>query len=319
MKNDLKGIFDYLSTVTTDSFPRYILKKEILKETPTTADVSAIHMSKWYKQLADEQWEDGSWGRFHSQDSKAAIKQKFVTTENALGRARQLSLSKDDPIIAKCLRKLERYVCGDETWTDNIEKHKDGGKGHLFCRPYMSAAVINTFNPENPFIKPLRDNALESLEKAFRNGFFDEKVWEQDVREYQVPSIVGMGMYCIMLFQNINCMEDKLQKQYLHYIWNAKNGIYYVSSMPPADKRCLEDRRFFEWLSSLELLSGFSLFPEFMKDDVLPHLLHETYRLINDDVIIPASYNIRYAESWRDKKNRKSDVILRLLRVLVKC
>ncbi|MEN6314770.1 MAG: hypothetical protein ABFD25_11025 [Clostridiaceae bacterium] len=177
-----------------------------MKETPTTTDVNAIYMSKWYKQLADEQREDGSWGRFHSQDSKAALKQKFVTTENALGRACQLSLSKDDTIIAKCLRKLERYVRGDETWTDNIEKHKDGGKGHLFCRPYMSAAVINTFNPENPFIKPLRDNALESLEKAFGN-----------------------------------------------------------------------------------------------------------------DIIIPASYNIRYAESWRDKNNRKSDVILRLLRVLVKC
>jgi len=35
--------------------------------------------------------------------------------------------------------------------------------------------------------------------------------------------------------------------------------------MPPADKRRIEDKRFFEWLSTLELLSGFSLFPEFMK------------------------------------------------------
>lgn len=189
----------------------------------------------------------------------------------------------------------------------------------MFCRPYMTAAVINTFDPENPYIKPLRDNALESIVKAFRNGFFDEKVWEQEVRDYRVPYVVGTGMYGIMLFQNSNCMENKLQKQYLDYIWNGNNGIYYVSSMPPADKRCLEDRRFFEWLSSLELLSGFSLFPEFMKDDAFPHLLHETYRLINDEVVILASYNIRYAESWRDKNNRKSDVILRLLRVLVKC
>lgn len=319
MKTELKDIIDYISDVTTDAFPRYILKKEILMETTTTADVNAIHMSKWYKQLADEQWEDGSWGRFHSQDSKILTKQKFVTTENALGRARQLSLSKDDPIIAKCLRKLERYVHGDETWLDNIEKHKDGGKGHLFCRPFMSAAVISTFHPENTYIKPLRDNALESLVKAFRNGFFDEKVWEQDVCEYRVPSIAGTGMYGIMLFQNSNSMDDKLQKQYMEYIWNREKGIYYVSSMPPADKRCLEDKRFFEWLSSLELLSGFSLFPEFMNDDVRPHLLHETYRLLNDDVIIPTSYNIRYAESWRDKNNRKSDIILRLLRVLVKC
>lgn len=30
MRNELQGIFDYLSTIATDTFPRYILKKEIL-------------------------------------------------------------------------------------------------------------------------------------------------------------------------------------------------------------------------------------------------------------------------------------------------
>jgi hypothetical protein len=317
MNKDLQNIVDYLIPVAADPFPRYIFKKEILRETSLCTDIDATHSSKWYKQLADEQWKDGSWGRFHSQDSKAPIKQKFVTTEAALRRARELGLTKDDPIIEKCIKLMERYVSGEETWTDNIEKQKDNGKGHMFCRPYMSAAAINTFDPENPLIKPLRDNALESVKRAFENGFFDEQVWEQDVREYRVPSIAGTGMDGIMLFQSTNCMEDNLQKQYLEYIWNGKNGIYYVSSMPSADKRYLEDKRFFEWLSTLELLSGFSLFPEFMKNDALPHLLNETNRLINDDIIIPASYNTRYAESWRDKNNRKNDVILRILRLLV--
>jgi len=319
MKKELQPIINYLATAVTDPFPHYIFKKEIKRETPTVADIEAIHASKWYKQLADEQWDDGSWGRFHSQDSKTAKKQKFVTTENALGRAHQLSLTKDDPIIVKCIKKMERYISGEETWTDNIEMHNDKGKGHLFCRPYMTAAVINTFDSDNHFVKPLRDNALESISRAFATGFFDEKVWEQDVREYRVPSITGMGMYGIMLFQNSDCMDDTLQKQYINYIWYGKNGIFYVSNMPPADKRYLEDKRFFEWLSTLELISGFTLFPDFMKNDVLPHLLKETWRLINDDVFIPDSYNVRYAESWRDKNNRKSDLILRILRVLVKC
>jgi hypothetical protein len=215
MNKDLQNIIDYLMPVAADPFPRYIFKKEILRETPSYTDIDAIHSSKWYKQLADEQWEDGSWGRFHSQDSKAPIKQKFVTTEAALRRARELGLTKDDPIIEKCIKRMERYVSGEETWTDNIEKHKDNGKGHMFCRPYMSAAAINIFDPENPLIKPLRDNALESVKKAFQNDFFDEQAWEQDVREYRVPSIAGTGMYGIMLFQNTNCMDDKLQRQYL--------------------------------------------------------------------------------------------------------
>jgi hypothetical protein len=114
-------------------------------------------------------------------------------------------------------------------------------------------------------------------------------------------------------------MEDSLQRQYLDYIWNGKTGIYYVSSMPPADMRRLEDKRFFEWLSTLELLSGFSLFPEFVKNDALPHLLNETNRLINEETTIPAQYNTRYAESWRDKSACKNDMVLRILRLLVKC
>jgi hypothetical protein len=114
-------------------------------------------------------------------------------------------------------------------------------------------------------------------------------------------------------------MDDTLQRHYIDYIWNSKNGIYYVSSMPPTDKRRLEDKRFFEWLSSLELLSRLSLFPEFMKDDVLPHLINEVGRLMTEEISIPPSYNVRYCESWRDKSARKNDMILRILRVLVKC
>jgi len=45
----------------------------------------------------------------------------------------------------------------------------------------------------------------------------------------------------------------------------------------------------------------------------------DSVRLINGDIVIPASYNARYAESWRDKNNRRNDVILRILRLLVKC
>jgi len=69
---------------------------------------------------------------------------------------------------------MERYVRGEETWTDNIEKHKDNGKGHMFCRPYMSAAAINIFDPENPLIKPLRDNALDTIDrnKSYSTAFY---------------------------------------------------------------------------------------------------------------------------------------------------
>lgn len=320
---DIQQITDYLSEHVTDPVQKYIFQSEILKNSVTNPDYintyDIMRQSKWYRELADEQWEDGSWGRFHSQDSKALVKQKFVTTEDALKRARQLSLSKDDPVIEKCIKLMERYVCGEETWRDNIEKHKDGGKSHLHSRPYLTAAWINLFNPENPVVKPKRDVFLNTLKIALSKGYFDEEAWEEENRNYRGPCLNGWNVFPLMILQNSDCMDDTLQRKYLNYLWNRKDGLYYLSNFPLTDKHSLEDKSFYIWLYTLEYFTGFSLFSEFMKEDVLPHLLNEVYRLINEDVIIPASYNLRYAESWRDRKKRKTDIILRIARIISRC
>lgn len=278
-----------------------------------------MKQSKWYHELADEQWDDGSWGRFHTQDSKASKKQRFVTTEAALKRARELSLSKDDPIIAKCIKLMERYVCGEETWTDNIEKHKDGGKSHLHSRPFLTAALINLFDPENPVVKPKRDVFVKTLKIALSKGYFDEQAWEEENRNYRGPCLSGWNAFPLMILQNSDCMDEKLQRQYLDYIWHRQDGIYYLANFPLSEKTSIEDKKFSSWLYTLEHLSGFSLFPEFMKDDALPHLINEAYRLTKNDITIPGSYNIRYAKNWRDKNNLKTDIVLRIARLIVKC
>ena len=315
-------IIEYLAERISDPVPCFIMQKEVYGEPADSPGYknayNQVKQSKWYRALAGEQREDGTWGRFHSQDSKAP-KQKYLTTESALGRSRELSLPKDDPMIAKCIKAMERYVRGEETWTDNIEKHKDNGKGHMFCRPFMTAANISMFDPENPVINPLRDVVVETLETAFAGGYFDENFWGQKVREYHVPSIVAPGtLYGSMLLQNTNCMGNTLQKYWLDYIWNVKGGIYYVSNVPPAEKQYLEDKRFIQWLRTLEVLSGFSLFPEYMNDDVLPHLLHELDRLMNGDVDLSHIKTGRYAESWRDRDRRKLDMVLRIARIVIK-
>jgi hypothetical protein len=81
----------------------------------------------------------------------------------------------------------------------------------------------------------------------------------------------------------------------------------------------LEDKLFNEWLSVLELLSGFSLFPEFMKDDILPHLINEVIRLLSGVVDLKYIRTCRYAESWRDKNKLINDMVLRIASVLIKC
>ena len=320
MVKSLQDITEYLLAKVSDPFPRFILKKEILKETISGTDIDAIHSSKWYSQLADEQWADGSWGRFHSMDSNLTQKKKFVTTEAALRRAHELGLTKHDPVVAKCIALMERYIRGEETWRDPVEKHHDGGKSHLHSRPYLTAAQLNLFDPENLVIKPRRDVFVRTLKIAFSNDSFDEKTWEQENREYRGPCLNGWNAYPLMIMQNCSCMPDELQRKYISYIWNKKEGIYYISNFALAEKQRLEDKRFTMWLSSLEILSGFSLFPEFMAD-TFRHLIREISRLITDEVQLPAAPPIsgHYGESWREHDFRKNDMILRILRVLVKC
>ena len=319
---NIEQITDYLSENISDSVQQFIFIKEIEKKDSASADYinayEQLKKSKWYHQLADEQWVDGSWGRFHTQDSKALVKQKFVTTEVALRRAHELGITKDDPLIAMCIELMENYIQGNKTWTDNIEKHKDNGKGHMFCRRFITAARLNMFDSENPAIEPLRCVVVETLKTAFATGCFDGSFWEKKVEEYYVPSIVAPGsFYGSMLLQNSKGMDDTLQRQWLDYIWHIKGGICYVSSVPPAEKQFLEDRQFEQWLSTLELLSGFSLFPNFMKDDVLQHLLNEAARLMNGDAV--CNFKCYYADSYRDKNKYTTDCMLRIARTLVKC
>jgi len=130
----LENIIDFLAENISDSVPKYIFIKEVNKaDSSSPLYINAYNdmkQSKWYRELADDQWENGSWGAFHGGDVEAQKRQKFPCTEAALRRARELSLSKDDPMIAKCIKLMERYTLREEPYPDRIEIHKDKGKGH---------------------------------------------------------------------------------------------------------------------------------------------------------------------------------------------
>lgn len=317
IRNDLQPIIKYLQATATDPFPRYILKKEMLRETPTDSDIEAIHDSKWYSQLATEQLSNGSWGRFHTQDTKVAVKQRFVTTEAALRRARDLALGKDDTVIQKTIGLMERYIRGEERWMDNDEHHY----GWEVAFKTLIAANLSLFDPANPLLRIKREICAQNLSKAFIGDTPDEVIWEsENIKNNEILLKMWM-VYPIWLMQNNEFLSDDLQRRYLMWLWNRKGGIYYITNIPPADKRSLEDRDFIQWLAGLENLSGFTLFPEMINQGISDHLLYETQRLMTEAIKLPAAHPIygHYSESWRTGNARKNDMILRILRVLMKC
>ncbi|MEN6314446.1 MAG: hypothetical protein ABFD25_09390 [Clostridiaceae bacterium] len=317
MTKDLKEVIDYFLADASDPFPRYILRKEILRETPSGSEYKAIKTSKWYQQLAVEQWENGSWGRFHTQDTKMAIKQKFVTTEHALRRARELSLGKDDAVIQRAIGLMERYIRGEEVWPDTMEKHY----GFEIAFKTLVAANLSLFDPQNPLLRTKREICAHNLSKAFAGGMLDEDVWESENRKSNDILLRAWMVYPIWLLQNNEFLSEDLQRQFLSWIWDRKGGIYYINNLPPSDKRSLEDKDFILWLAGLENLCKFSLFPEFMNQSISGHLLNEIKRLMTDDVKLPPAHPIsgHYSEKWANGSARKNDMILRMSRVLVKC
>ena len=323
---DIKQIIEYLADNTSDPVQAYIMQKEIfqkpLSDSGVTSAYEELKQSKWYLQLAGEQQENGAFGRFHSMDARIKDKRHFVSTEAALRRARELSLSQNDSLVQKTVLLMERYLRGEEAWPDYTEKHHDNGKTFSTAFPYLIAANLSLFDPDNPLLNARRDTCVAILGKAFVGGAFDEEIWEQTNRDYTGICMRAWMVYPLWLLQNANCLDDALQRRYLNYIWNREKGIYYISNFAPAKKFGAEDKAFTTWLMMLETLSGFSLFPELMECDARPHLMGEIDRLIHDGTIkLPPPHPIswHYAESWRNPKARKVDMILRMTRLLVKC
>jgi len=315
------ALTDYLRERATDPAPAFIMQREILMtppDDPIYVDAyQRLKQSKHYAELASEQQADGSWGRFHSQDTKLKVKRRFVTTEQALRRACELGLPTDDPVVASGVSLMERYIMGAETWPDAVEQHRDNGRSHMRARPFLTAALMNLVSPGHPAVKPLQDVFVATLDVALARGAFDEAAWEAENRAYRGPCLTGWNAFAPMMLYNAN-LNDTTQRLYLSYLWDRPGGIYYLAGFPAACKHNADDKSFGAWLGVLENLSGFSLFPEFARPDVYPHLLNEAQRVI-DGCEIPKSYNVRYSENWRDGNKRGCDLLLRMLRLLVHC
>lgn len=300
-----------------DPVPQYIIKKEIAHSSSNEVEYNELRESKWYQQLANEQWKNGSWGRFHTQDTKSQLNQKFTTTESAIRRTRELALDKNDAMIGKALQLMERYILGEEDWLDVNEHHY----GFQIAFRTIVAANLSLFDPKHPLVQIKKEICAQNLSRAIVHGSLNEDIWEKENRISNEILLKPYMVYIIWLLQDNDFLDDAKQRAFLEYIWHRNEGIYYRTYSPTSDVEYLESKNFITWLSGLEELSNFSLFSEFMSKGTTSHLLNEIHRLMYHDVILPNTIPIfgHYTESWSKKNFRKNDMILRILRILIKC
>ena len=270
---------------------------------------------------------------------------KDESPEAAAIRTLMLRLPKNDPDIIKSLNLLDEYIRRETP--PPVEATENIGAGFGF------AANLNMLDPGNPLVSPFQKNAAETYGAFFIDGRFSEEAYFDAENEGSVYILAHpRNAFSIMLMRGFDFLDKAMQRHFYSYVWgktetirmdpkkqrkNKKHwivqnpdSICYMSDFLPVSKKVLEEKDFTVWLSLLELVSGYSLFSEFMKEEAYEHLLGEAGRLIAGGVILPApksghvvacghQTNGRYAENWRDKEKRKTDMVLRIARLLAKC
>ena len=244
-----------------DPVPRFRLLRDVL-QIPQDDGVlaSAKHAmlnSRWVKQLEDAQEVNGSWGRFHSQDTK--VKKPFRTTEEAIRRALALGLTAQDEVLKRAIGYMEAIMEGREHWTDQAEKHE----GWPVNIRVITAATLATIVPDHPLLVEFQNRWLEILHRTFASGSYDPLVERQAHRELHGIVTPGkylhLGMlYPLLILSSIpGGLPTRLEQSLLQWLWNREEGIYYVTPRSLNRFPDIDSPTFPAWLDGLELISRF--------------------------------------------------------------
>lgn len=129
---------------------------------------SELTINHWVRKLASEQWADGGWGAFHSENSRC--KQVIRTTEAGVERALVLGLENTHPILVKAKNYLVGIMHGRSAFPDRPEKNNRWATGvRLF-----TAATLARIEPEHPELARDRRLWAQIALRTFQTGSYRE-------------------------------------------------------------------------------------------------------------------------------------------------
>lgn len=273
---------------------------------------------KWAKEILDSRNAEGMWGIFHTLSQP--VKNKPITTEQAIRRLRILGFTKDDAPIQTVLERMCLCVSGQRKIDNYSEKTHDWP---LFEK-LMLSAWIRLFDPENEIALNVARQWAFIAEKAFSNGQYNknddmEAFALQFGRNPQSGFETGFGMfYHAALLQGV--LTPAAENLLLDYYLTRPEGIYYIYD------KCLSvlpetfaSKKTSYYLAAIELLSGYRQAPE--KLGFVAEWLESSKNeqgqwdlgpTAKDGVYFPLS------DSWRKQEDRISDCTERITDLLQK-
>jgi hypothetical protein len=157
-----------LLTVNPKAILAYRLLREVLRVPPNDPELAqvkkAVLKSKWVRQLEQSQLSDGSWGRFHSQDTKK--KTVFRTTEDAIDRTFALGLEPSDRVLSRVSGYIQDVLQGDVQITDQIEK----SEAWSLLVNFILAGRLAQIEPTHKMLYSFWTYLAEVARQAFSSG-----------------------------------------------------------------------------------------------------------------------------------------------------
>lgn len=322
---DIERLARQLLALDPQPAPRCLLLRDVLcvpaHDRELAAARAALEQSPAARALADAQLADGSWGRFHSQDTNA--KQIFPTSEYAIERALALGLDARFAALARMQGYIERHLRGEVVWTDRPEKHDDPRLWPFFTR-FISAGRLAQLAPGHPLLAEYTAFMRALLAASFAGGAHDPQAERQ--AQQALSGIPTRGhwsllsnIHGVLLLGAAGPLPPGLERAWLAWLLARDGGIYYVNGGRGklAEMPGIAAPAFSGWLRAHELLRVFPSWRE-LAAGALGALWAQRGADGLWDVGPRASRWCHWplSDCWRRKQDRVIDGSVRILRML---
>jgi len=227
-QKDVQTAAEWILEQNPHPVPKYRLFNEVLRlrnEDPELelAKHELAH-SKWVRQLQNAQLPDGSWGRFHSQDTK--LKSVFRTSEEAIDRAFSLGMERSHPVLEQVKKYIVDVLLGRAHIGDRQEKNE---AWPLLIRCILAGRLAQ-IEPTNPLLDESWDCLREVTQRAFQSGHYrlaDEAQAFLQVANTHVPKGFIESQHTLWIL-SARQLPGHLEQQLVEWVWNKVDGIRYI-------------------------------------------------------------------------------------------
>lgn len=307
--------FKYLEAYPMNMINQYLLKRDVFQK--EDSDLKQLILNHPHiVTITQQQYEDGSFGRFHSMNTSDASE---FTTEKALRRLLNLGLDKEDMPIQKVTEYMHLFMKDKLELRDRVEKKHDWRVlTRLFTTTWLSIIDKNDVTA-----KKEAQIWTETVKAGFQKDAFNQTDYLSAYKTIIQP-IKGKSHWMIENFYMVSLMskflDEKTKVKFVKHLLHHHEGIYYIYGNRlidfPATFNSLNCHRY---LQAIELLIDFNIkLPEldrivaWIQSHQLDNGLWDLGSKTKDKMIFPTSDN------WRKPLHRQLDHTIRVARMIKK-